>query len=535
MGTAKEVIEQGRASLGIEFGSTRIKAVLIDEENSPVASGSWQWENRYEDGIWTYSTDDIWGGLQGCFRQLQSNVKEKYDMQITKLKALGISGMMHGYLVFDKEGKLLVPFRTWRNTITGQAADILTRELNFNIPERWSIAHLYQAVLNDEPHVKNIAFMTTLAGYVHWKLTGEKVVGIGEASGIFPVDSVTKNYRSGFLEKCSRLFEKNNYMWKLEDILPRVLAAGENAGTLSSEGALLIDPEGNLLAGVPLCPPEGDAGTGMTATNSIESHTGNVSAGTSIFAMAVLKEDLKKVHTEIDMVTTPDGNPVAMVHCNNCTSDLNAWISLFKEFAGLAGAEISENELYEKLFKKALEGRSDCGGILSFNYYAGEPVAGFEKGSPVIARDVRVPFTLADFMRTQITTILATLKLGMDILQKEEGVKLDKLYGHGGLFKTKAVMQKIMAAAFDTPVEVMETAGEGGAWGIALLASYMAELNDNKNRCSLQEFLQEKVFNDCKSSIMKPDREDTEGFEKYMERFVKGFSVERAAADVLSF
>lgn len=531
MGTAKEIIEKGSAALGIEFGSTRIKAVLIDEENNPIASGSWQWENRYEDGIWTYSLDDILSGLQGCYKQLQKDVAQKYNTQLTSLKALGISGMMHGYLVFDKDGKLLVPFRTWRNTITAQAADILTKELDFNIPERWSIAHLYQAVLNNEPHVKDIAYMTTLAGYVHWKLTGEKCVGIGEASGIFPVDSDTKNYRSVYMEKCNNLLQQNNFAWRLEDILPKVLVSGENAGSLTKEGALLLDTTGTLEAGIPLCPPEGDAGTGMTATNSIACYTGNVSAGTSIFAMAVLKEDLKKVHKELDMVTTPDGNPVAMVHCNNCTSDLNAWISLFKEFAELTGADISENELYEKLFKKALEGRPDCGGVLSYNYYAGEPVAGFEKGRPLLTRDVTVPFTLADFMRTQLTTILATLKLGMDILQKQEGIKLSKLYGHGGLFKTKQVMQRIMAAAFDTPVEVMETAGEGGAWGIALLASYMAEKNEKAY--TLQEFLEKEVFNNCVSSVMEPDSEDRAGFEKYMESFVKGLLIERAAVEAL--
>lgn len=535
----KEQIQQGRAALGMEFGSTRIKAVLIDEDNQPAASGSWQWESRYEQGIWTYSLEDIWGGVQACFRDLQEDVKRKYQQPVTSLRALGISGMMHGYLAFNQEGALLVPFRTWRNTMTEQAAGILTETFHYNIPQRWSIAHLYQAVLNQEEHVEDIAFMTTLAGYIHWKLTGEKVVGIGEASGIFPVDAHTGTYRSDFVERFHNLVKESAFSWKLEEILPKVLMAGTPAGTLTKEGAALLDPDGNLKPGIPLCPPEGDAGTGMTATNSVASRTGNVSAGTSIFAMVVLEDELKKVHRELDMVTTPDGKPVAMVHCNNCTADLNAWVSMFREFAQLMGANPTDGELYEKLFIKAMEGSTDCGGMLAYNYCAGEPVAGFDKGCPLFLRDATKGFGLADFMRTQISTIVATLKMGMDILQKEEGVCLEKIYGHGGLFKTKQVMQRIMAAAFDTPVEVMETAGEGGAWGIALLASYLCE-KERKVRqggqaaeLSLQEFLVKSVFGNSKGSILAPDLEDKKGFDCYMERFRAGLATERAAVELL--
>lgn len=526
-----EAIENGRTALGIEFGSTRIKAVLIGEDNAPVASGAHDWENRYENNIWTYTLDDIWTGLRDCYRKLAEDVRVQYGVTLRKIGAIGFSAMMHGYMAFDREGELLVPFRTWRNSITEEASEKLTELFQYNIPQRWSIAHLYQAILNHEEHVSKIDFITTLDGYIHWKLTGEKTLGVGEASGMFPIDSETKNYRTDMMEKFEALTAKENFPWKLSEILPKVLVAGEHAGVLTEEGAKLLDETGNLEAGIPLCPSEGDAGTGMVATNSVAKRTGNVSAGTSVFAMIVLEKELSRVYPEIDMVTTPTGNTVAMVHANNCTSDLNAWVGLFREFAEAFGMKVDMNELFGTLYNKALEGDADCGGLLSYGYFSGENITHMEEGRPLFVRTPKSSFNLANFMRVHLFTALGALKVGMDILFKEEQVQTDKILGHGGLFKTKGVGQRIMAAAMNTPVSVMETAGEGGAWGIALLASYMKNKEEGE---SLEEYLEQKVFAGNEGSCMEPDAADVAGFEKFIERYKKGLSIERAAVDTLN-
>lgn len=528
--TTKAMIEEGKAVLGIEFGSTRIKAVLINEANEPAASGSHDWENRYDHGIWTYTLEDIWTGLQDSYRNMARDAEEKYGARITKLAGIGFSGMMHGYMAFNKEGELLVPFRTWRNTITEEASEQLTELFHYHIPQRWSIAHLFQAVLNGEEHVKDVAFFTTLAGYVHWKLTGRKVLGIGEASGMFPIDIQTKQFHKGMIEQFNTLIADRGYPWKLEEILPDVLLAGEDAGTLTEEGARLLDPSGRLEAGIPLCPPEGDAGTGMAATNSVAPRTGNVSAGTSVFAMVVLEKELSRVYPEIDLVTTPSGDLVGMVHCNNCTSDLNAWVSVFEEFAEAFGIHPDKDELYGTLYRKALEGEKDCGGLLAYNYYSGEHITRFDEGRPLFVRTPQSRFDLANFMRVHLYTALGALKVGMDIMLKEEHVKLDRILGHGGLFKTKEVGQKILAGAIDTPVSVMETAGEGGAWGIALLASYMVH---HENGESLADFLSEKVFAGETGTKVLPDPEDVAGFDTFIERYKNGFPIEKAAVDCL--
>lgn len=524
----KLVIQEGKTSLGIEFGSTRIKAVLIDEKGTPLAAGSFEWENQYVDGIWTYAMEDVWKGLQTCYQDLLADVKSKYDVEITKIGSIGFSAMMHGYLAFDKEGELLVPFRTWRNTITEEAAAKLTQEFNYNIPQRWSISHLYQAILNKEEHVKDVAFFTTLAGYVHWKLTGKKVLGVGDASGMFPIDMNTGNYDQTMIDKFDTLVSGEGFSWKLADILPEVLTAGEEAGVLSEAGAKLLDISGKLEAGIAVCPPEGDAGTGMTATNSVGVRTGNVSAGTSVFAMIVLEKELSKVYPEIDLVTTPDGALVGMVHCNNCTSDMNAWVNLFDEFAESIGAKIDKNQLFTLLYNKALEADSDCGGLISYNYVSGEPVTGFDEGAPLFVRKANDTFNLANFMRMHLYSSLAALKAGLDLLFKEEDVKVDKMFGHGGLFKTKGVGQKIAAAAMNTSVSVMETAGEGGAWGIALLAAYM---KDKEEKESLQDYLNHKIFAGQTGSSMEPDAKDVEGFESFMKRYMAGLSIEHAAVE----
>ena len=530
MSDMKSLIANGQAVLGIEFGSTRIKAVLIDDKNAPIASGSHDWENRYDNGIWTYSLEDIWAGLQDCYSDLTKDVQEKYDTKIEKLAAIGFSGMMHGYMPFDKEDKLQVPFRTWRNTITGQAADELTKLFDFNIPQRWSIAHLYQAILNGEEHVKDTVFFTTLAGYVHWKLTGRKVLGIGEASGMFPIDIANKKFDAGMIAKFNELVAKKGLPWKLEELLPEVLVAGEDAGVLTEEGAKLLDVTGTLQAGIPLCPPEGDAGTGMVATNSVAQRTGNVSAGTSVFAMVVMEQELKNLHTELDMVTTPAGDLVAMVHCNNCTSDLNAWVNIFKEFSEAFGIQVDMNQLFGTLYNKALEGDKDCGGLLAYNYFSGEHITGFEEGRPLFVRTPESKFNLANFMRVHLFTSLGALKTGLDILLKEEKVQVDQITGHGGLFKTKGVGQKILAAAMNAPVSVMETAGEGGAWGIAVLASYMMNKEAGE---TLDAYLNNKVFGDVSSVCVEPDAEDVAGFDEFIKRYTAGLAIEKAAVDVL--
>ena len=525
--TNKEAITAGNTSLGIEFGSTRIKAVLVGPDNGVLAIGSHEWENRLENGIWTYSLDDIWNGLQDCYKNLAADVKTQYGETLTTIGSIGFSAMMHGYMAFDKDGELLVPFRTWRNTITEEAAAKLTEAFSYNIPQRWSIAHLYQAILNKEEHVANIAFFTTLAGFIHWKLTGEKVLGVGDASGMFPIDSTTGDYDAGMLATFDEMVAPLGYPWKITEILPKVLSAGEQAGVLTEEGAKLLDPSGRLEAGIPLCPPEGDAGTGMVATNSVAVRTGNVSAGTSVFAMVVLEEDLKAVHEELDMVTTPSGDTVAMVHCNNCTSDLNAWVGLFREFAENFGINVDMNELFGKLYNKALEGDKDCGGLLAYNYFSGEPVTGANEGRPLFVRKPDAHFNLANFMRTHLYAALATLKIGLDILLKEEKVKVDRIYGHGGLFKTKGVGQGILAAAMDAPVAVMETAGEGGPWGMALLASYMLQKADGE---SLEQYLSEKVFGGESGSVMEPDPADVAGFDAYIKAYKAALATEKEAA-----
>lgn len=545
---ARECIESGRAVLGIEFGSTRIKAVLNDENNKPIAQGSHEWENRLENGVWTYHIEDVWAGLQDCYADLRQDVQRQYGCGIKKLAAIGFSAMMHGYIVYDKAGNLLTPFRTWRNTITGQAAEALTKVFNYNIPQRWSIAHLYQAILNDEPHVKDIDYLTTLAGYIHWQLTGRRVVGVGEASGMFPIDIATGQYNKTMLETFGRITASKGYPWKLIDILPEVLNAGEAAGTLTAEGAAKLDVSGELEAGIPVCPPEGDAGTGMVATNSVALRTGNVSAGTSVFAMVVLEKELSKVYPIIDLVTTPSGKLVGMVHCNNCTSDINAWVNLLAETlecgatAGIlmtadganavnAGSvKIDKGALYTMLFNKALEGDSDCGGLLSYNYFSGEAVTGFDEGRLIFARTPDAKFTLGNFMRTHIYSALATLKYGCDVMFKDEGVKVDTMYGHGGLFKTKGVGQGILAAAINAPVSVMETAGEGGAWGMALLASYMVNKSSGE---SLDDFLNNKVFAGEQGESMAPVAADVEGFDRFMEKYVACLPMENAAVQNL--
>ncbi len=528
---AKECIEAGKAVLGIEFGSTRIKAVLIDEHHTPIAQGSHEWENRYDNKIWTYTLEDIHTGLQDCYADMVKDVQKQYGVTPTSYAAMGFSAMMHGYLAFNGQDELLVPFRTWRNTITGEAAAQLTEAFHFNIPQRWSIAHLYQAILNKEPHVPEIRFFTTLAGYIHWKLTGEKVLGVGDASGMFPIDAETGDYNRAMLAKFDELVADKGFAWTLSGILPKVLSAGEAAGVLTEEGAKFLDPAGNLCAGIPLCPPEGDAGTGMTATNSVGVRTGNVSAGTSIFAMVVMEKDLPNVHEELDMVTTPDGKPVAMVHCNNCTSDLNAWVRLFAEYNEAAGIEMDMNTLYGTLYRLSLEGDPDCSGLVSYNYYSGEPVTGLMEGRPMQIRMPDSAFTLANFMRSNLYSSMATLKVGLDILLKEEQVPLEKMYGHGGLFKTKGVGQRYMAAAMNAPVSLMETAGEGGAWGIAVLAAYLVQKAAGQ---TLPDYLNGCVFAGMEAETLAPDPEDVAGFDKYMEGYVAALAAQKAAVEALA-
>ena len=526
----KQAIIEGKTALGIELGSTRIKAVLIDEHYAPIASGSHDWENRLENGVWTYHLDDVWAGIQDSFRSLAADVRSRYGVTLNTLGAIGISAMMHGYLPFDKNDRMLVPFRTWRNTMTAEAAARLTALFQFNIPQRWSIAHLYQAILNHEPHVKDIAFLTTLAGYVHWKLSGQKALGLGEASGMFPLDSAGDNYNARMLQQFADTVAPFGCNWNLPGILPVALNAGETAGTLSAEGARLLDPSGALAPGIPLCPPEGDAGTGMVATNSVAERTGNISAGTSVFAMIVMEKELSKVYPEIDIVATPSGKPVAMVHCNNCTSDIDAWVRLFGEMADIAGAKIAKAALYDSLYHKALEGEADCGGLVSYNYFSGEHLTGFEQGRPLFVRQPDSNFTVANVMRTLLFSAMGTLKTGMNILTGQEKVRIDSLLGHGGLFKTKGVGQRFMAAALNTPVSVMESAGEGGAWGIALLAAFMRQRSAGE---TLEHFLVEKVFAGKAGAEEKPDAKDVAGFAKFMERYTSGLAIERAAVENL--
>ena len=520
-------IVNGTAVLGIEFGSTRIKGVLIGRDHKVIASGSHEWENEYVDGVWTYSEKAIISGLQSCYADLKKNIQDEYHVTLKKIGAMGISAMMHGYLPFDAGMNLLVPFRTWRNTITGQAAEALTDLFSFNMPQRWSLSHLYQAILNNESHVKDIAYLTTLAGWIHYLLSGRKVLGVGDASGMMPIDSDTCTYDSRMVSAFDSLIAGKGYPWKLNDILPEVLCAGQNAGNLTKEGALLLDPEGDLEAGCPLCPPEGDAGTGMAATNSVRERTGNVSAGTSIFSMIVLEKPMSKVYPEIDIVTTPAGKQVGMVHCNSCTSDINAWVSLLREFAELLGVKTDAGDVFTKLFRKSLEGDKDCGGLVNFNYLAGEPVTGLSEGRPLFVRLPDARMNLANFMRAQIYSSMETLKYGMEIMNREN-VAIDRVYGHGGLFKTEGVGQNYLAAAIHAPVTVMETAGEGGAWGIALLADYLLYRGEKE---TLEDYLQDHVFTGMKQITVSPDPADEEGFNRYMDRFVSCIPAEKAAAE----
>ena len=526
--SAKTIIESGKAILGIEFGSTRIKAVLIDTDNNPIAQGSFEWENQLVDGLWTYSIDTIWKGLQDCYADLRKNVKAEYDCEIKQLAAIGISAMMHGYMAFGKDENILVPFRTWRNTNTAKAAAELSELFHFNIPLRWSISHVYQAILNGEDHINKIDFLTTLAGYIHWQLTGKKVLGVGDASGMLPIDSNTNNYDAEMVAKFDKLIEPKNLGWKILDILPEVLNAGEDAGVLTEEGAKKLDPSGTLQAGAPLCPPEGDAGTGMVATNAVRQRTGNVSAGTSSFSMIVLEKALSQPYEVIDMVTTPDGSPVAMVHCNNCTSDLNAWVGLFKQYQELLGVPVDMNEVFGKLYNHALEGDADCGGLIAYNYISGEPVTGLAEGRPMFVRSANDHFNLANFMRANLYASVAVLKIGNDVLFKDEKVQVDRITGHGGLFKTKGVGQRILAAAINSPISVMETAGEGGAWGIALLAGYLV---NNAEKLSLADYLDKKVFAGNTGVEIAPTAEDVAGFDKYIETYKAGLAIEKAAVE----
>ena len=521
----KNIISSGKAVLGIEFGSTRIKAVLIDDCNKPIAQGSHEWENQLVDGLWTYSIDAIWAGLQDCYADLRADVQKQYGVEIESLAGIGISAMMHGYMPFDKDQQILVPFRTWRNTNTGAAAAELSKLFVYNIPLRWSISHLYQAVLNGEEHVKDIDFLTTLAGYVHWQLTGKRVLGVGDASGMIPVDPATKTYDASMVEKFDALVAPKGYPWKLLDILPASLGAGADAGCLTAEGALKLDVSGHLKPGVPLCPPEGDAGTGMVATNAVKQRTGNVSCGTSSFSMIVLEKPLSKPYEPIDMVTTPDGSLVAMVHCNNCTSDLNGWVGIFKGFLEALGAPVDSKAVFRAIFTAAGTGEPDCGGLMSYNYISGEPVMGFADGRPLFVRGAADRFTFANFMRSVLYGTVGVLKVGNDILFKQEKIKVDRITGHGGLFKTTDVGQRVLAAALNSPISVMETAGEGGAWGIALLAAYCVA----QDRPALPQWLDEVVFAGNAGVSVDPDPEAVAGFDAYIANYKACLPIEEAA------
>lgn len=528
--SAADAIREGRAVLGIELGSTRIKAclVLADDPSTVLAVGSHAWENRFEGRLWTYSLDDVWTGIQDAYAALVADVRDRHDVPLESLAAIGVSAMMHGYLAFGEDGELLTAFRTWRNTNTERAAAALSELFGVNIPLRWSIAHLYQAVLDEEPHVTDVAFFTTLAGYVHWKLTGRRVLGVGDASGMFPIDSATRDYDRDLLEKFDGLVGERAAGLAVSELLPEVLVAGEHAGELTAEGAALLDPTGALRAGIPLCPPEGDAGTGMVATCSVAPRTGTVSAGTSIFAMVVLERPLAHVHHELDLVTTPAGEAVAMVHCNNGASELAAWAMLFERFAAVAGGGLTSDEVFEALFREALDGDPDAGGLLAYNHLAGEPIAGLTEGRPLIVRTPESRFTLANFMRAQLYGVFGTLALGMRVLQRE-GVEIDRMFAHGGVFRTAGVAQRFLAGALDAPVAVGETASEGGAWGIAVLAAYLSAPGGT----DLDTYLRERVFAAASFDVVPPDPDDAAGFAAYLDRYSAGLAVESAAVTAL--
>ncbi|HEX7544636.1 MAG TPA: FGGY-family carbohydrate kinase, partial [Candidatus Limnocylindrales bacterium] len=517
-GSAAELIRSGGAILGIEFGSTRIKASLIAPDTTPLASGSHAWENQLKDGVWTYDMDDVWKGLAACYASLVQDVRARYSLELQTVAAMGFSGMMHGYMALDAEGNLLVPFRTWRNNITGKACEELTPLLDFAVPQRWSIAHLYQSILEKQPHVPRIAHLTTLACYVHWKLTGEHKMGVGEASGMFPIDPLTGDWDAARMAKFDALIAPRKLGWKLRDILPAVLPAGRPAGKLTAEGAKLIDPSGTLPAGIPLCPPEGDAGTGMVATNAVRPRSGNVSAGTSVFAMIVLEKSLARVHEEIDIVVTPDGKPVAMAHSNNGSSDLDAWIAVFGQVAKALGSEARLDDLYDKLLPLALQGDPDAGGLLAINYVSGEHMTGFTEGRPLFVRNQDGRFTLENFMRAMYYASLCAMRTGMDILTEEEGVVIEEIRGHGGFFKSGDIGQHMMAAALNVPVSIPATAGEGGAWGMAVLAAYMLGADAKQ---SLPDYLDERIAKSIGKPV-KPDPRDVQGFTEFFARHKKG-------------
>jgi sugar (pentulose or hexulose) kinase len=522
----RDAIVEGRTALGIELGSTRIKAVLIGEDYAPLAVGNHDWENQLVDRVWTYSLDAVWSGLQQCYAALVQDVREQHGVELTTVGGLGVSAMMHGYLAVDAGGELLTPFRTWRNTNTGEAAEQLSSEFGHNIPHRWSVAHLFQAILDQEQHVGSIGYLTTLAGYVHWQLTGEKVLGIGDASGMFPIDIATGGYNETMLARFDHLAAERGAELRLAELLPAIRRAGEPAGRLTEAGARLLDPSGQLRPGILLCPPEGDAGTGMVATNSVAPRTGNVSAGTSIFAMVVLEHELSRVHRELDLVTTPAGDLVAMVHCNNGASELNAWVGLFAEFAEALGLKADTPTIFETLFTAALEGARDGGGLMAFNYLSGEPITELDEGRPLFLRTPDSALSLANFIRVQLFAALATLRIGMDVLQRDEGVPLDRMFAHGGLFKTKGVAQGFLAAAIDTPVSVGETAAEGGAWGIATLAAFAAGRAPEQ---SLSDYLDQQVFADAPLQTSTPDAVDVAGFDSFIQRYRAALPVEQAA------
>lgn len=528
----KRLIVNGKTTLGIELGSTRIKGVLIDFHGNVLAVGIHDWENSLVDNIWTYSLEEIHTGIRRCYCSLREDVERKYGVVLQNIGAIGISAMMHGYMALDQEGKQLAPFQTWRNTNTQKAADELTELFQFNIPLRWTVAHLYQRILDRESHVEKLDYVTTLSAYIHWKLTGERVIGIGDAAGMFPVDSNTHDYDAEMADKFNVLIESKGYVWKLKDIFPKVLVAGENAGRLTEEGAAFLDETGNLQAGIPLCPPEGDAGTGMTATNSVAPGTGNVSAGTSTFAMIVLEKRLGKVYREIDMVTTPAGFPCAMSHANNGTSDLNAWVSLFGEFAELMGIQTDTGKLFEKLYTNSLKGDPDCGGLLAYGYYSGENITMLNEGRLAFLRTAESRFNLANFMKVHLYTSLGAVKLGLDILMEAEKVKVERIMGHGGFFKTKGVGQRYLAAAVNVPVTVMDTASEGGAWGIALLASYLIARDPDEK---LEDYLEEKIFGELSGETLIPYAEDIEGFQAFMEHYKAGLDIERSAIEAMNW
>ncbi|MCI9098642.1 MAG: FGGY-family carbohydrate kinase [Lachnospiraceae bacterium] len=528
----KSVIENGKTALGIELGSTRIKGVLVDFQGKVLAVGIHDWENSLVDNIWTYSLKEIHAGVRNCYSSLRQAVEKEYGVVLKNIGAIGVSAMMHGYMALDKEGNQIAPFQTWRNTNTQKAADELTELFDFNIPLRWSAAHLYQRILDGEEHVKRLDYVATLSAYIHWKLTGERIIGIGDAAGMFPIDSDAHDYHAGMVDKFNKLVEPYGYSWKLEDIFPKVLSAGEQAGVLTEEGAAFLDETGSLLAGIPMCPPEGDAGTGMTATNSVAPRTGNVSAGTSTFAMIVLEKQLSKVYREIDMVTTPTGFPCAMSHANNGTSDLNAWVGLFGEFAEMMGLKADTGELFQKLYTRSLEGDPDCGGLLAYGYYSGENITMINEGRLALLRTADSKFSLANLMRVHLYTSLGAVKMGLDILMEDEKVKVERIMGHGGFFKTKGVGQRYLAAAVNAPVTVMDTASEGGAWGIALLAAYLV---DKKPDEKLEDYLENRIFKELSGETIHPYEEDVKGFHTFMDRYKAGLDIEKAAIEAMDW